>query len=1049
MNEWEFPASYGQERLWLASRLQPDSPAYNLVVPLQLPPGVGAGVAAEALAEVVRRHEALRTCFRVGPDGLRQVVRQDIPIKVPVADLSGLPKEHVEAPFEELCRADGLIPFALDRAPLWRARLIQTARNHTWLVIVAHHTICDGASVGILRAELTELCAAAAERRLARLPELPIQYADWTVWQRDKQLTPERLRLEVAYWRTRLAGIPAVHSVPMDRPRPAAQSYAGGESRFKIYPELADRLAGLARRLRVTPFSVMLAAYAALLARLGGQPDVVVGIPVAGRDTEQVAPLIGMFVNTLPVRVDTSADPSFEELVAQVAGATAEALDHSAVPLQHLVDELAPRRDLAVPPLYQLGFNHPEAVQTSAYGTSRDELCMVVHGREGRLEYRSDLFDARTADTIVARYLRVLDEAARRPGTRVSRLSLMDAEERALVLNRWNGVEPPLPDGVTVPALILEQATRRPEAVAVDAPGGSLTYAELVRRAGVLAAMLREQGAGPERLVAIALPRSADLIVAMLATLLSGAAYVPLDLALPADRLAFMLADSGAAVVLTTAVHRGRLPETDAPVLDVAAVSATGGASQARSSARPSDLAYVIYTSGSTGRPKGVEIEHRSLSNYVRWFVRRFGLDSGDRSLAQTSPGFDASGIELWPVLASGGAIVIATESAGLRPDAVLTVAAEHGVTLIATVPTVLRLFVDSPVLSRCTTLRRVVCGGEQLSGDLARRFAERLPVPLHNLYGPTEATIDVTVQTCYPTDHFTGPVPIGRPIANTTLYVLDSHMEPVPPGVSGHLHIGGLQVARGYLGRPDLTAERFVPDPFGPPGSRLYRTGDLAHWTPRGALVFEGRIDAQIKIRGLRIEPGEIEAALTAQPGVRAAAVLVREDVPGDERLVAYVVGEVADTATLRAELRRSLPDYMVPAAVVALPDFPATSNGKLDTEALPAPDYGAARGRAYVAPRTDAEELVADVWAQVLGVERVGADDDFFDLGGHSLLAAQIAVRLSDALGVDVPIHLFFSHVSVAALAQAVEDLAAGEIDRLSDDEVERQLAAQGGEG
>jgi amino acid adenylation domain-containing protein len=1051
-NEWVFPASYGQERIWLASQLRPDSSVYNVAMTIPLPATADMETAVSALRQVVGRHEALRTSFRADGEGLSQVVHREIDVQVAHDpdrdDLRAVAPGEAESRLHALTLAQAQMPFALDRPPLWRARIVRAGADDWRLVLVCHHSICDGASWGILDAELTEICTSAAAGQTPRLPQLGIQYADWAVWQRSEQLTPARMEQELAYWRGRLAGAPPVHALPTDGSRAAAQDYAGSEIRFEIPAEVAERVTRLARRLRVTEFAVLFGAYAALLARLGGQPDVVVGVPVAGRGQAQAASLVGMFVNTVLLRVDTSSDPSFGELAGQAAAATLEALEHAAVPLQHVVEELVSRRDPAVTPLYQVGFNHlPGVPLNSCYGTARDELALELSGLQGRVEYRTSLFGAASARAIAARYLRVLDAVTDRPDLRVSRVPLLGPGERAVLL-RMGAPDGPAGasglTGATVPELILAQAARTPDAIAVRAYGASLSYRDLVERAWSLAGRLRGQGIGPERLVALALPRSPELVVAILAVLMAGGGYQPLDPTWPAERLAFMLADSGATVLLTSAGHRPALVETSAVVLDIAGPDSPGAAGGTRIlSVGPANVAYVIYTSGSTGRPKGAAIEHSSLANYVRWFIRQFGLGPADRVLASTSPSFDAFGIELFPALVAGGTVVVAPESAGPDPDALLGLAATEDVTMIATVPTVLRMLVDSPALARCTAVRQVVVGGEQLSGKLAADLAERLAVPLHNLYGPTEATIDVAAHTCLPTDRYADAVPIGGPLADARLYLLDTGGELVPVGAVGHLHAGGVPVGRGYPGRPGLTAERFVPDPFGRPGSRLYKTGDLARWTADGTLAFIGRVDSQIKIRGLRIEPAEIEAVLREQPGVRDAAVLAREEAPGDRRLVGYVLtAPEADTGAMRTALRRSLPEYMVPAAIVGVPSFPLTSHGKLDVAGLPPPDYAAAGGGRYLAPRTACERLIATVWADVLGVDRVGAGDDFFDLGGHSLLAARIAVRLSDAIGAELPIHLLFSHVTVSELARAIEELMADEIGALSEGEAYRML-------
>jgi amino acid adenylation domain-containing protein len=1020
---WEFPASYGQERIWLANQMQPGSSVYHVTMTYEVPSTVDCETVVAALRQIVQRHESLRTALRVDGDGtLLQVVHADVPVTVdhdPAHDdLRGLSYADGEARFLARTRVATEEPFALGRPPLWRARLLRGERGW-WLVMVGHHVIVDATSFGVIEAELTELWTAAEAGRPSSLHRLPIQYADWAVWHRQTLLSPARVERELAYWRERLAGAPPIHAVPLDRPRAATQDFAGDEIRFAIPTGIAERVERLARQLRVTEFAVLFGAYATLLARLGGEPDVVVGVLVAGRGPRTAA-LIGMFVNTVVLRVDTDASSSFAALVGQVAQATAAALEHAAVPVQRVVEELVPYRDPAVAPLYQIGFNHlPGTPLNAAHGTARDELAIELSGLEGRVEYRTGLFDPATARAFADRYLRVLDALTADPTQAPSRAVLLDQAERARLLEFGTGA-PSTPDGPTIAALVLARAAATPDAVAVVGTDTTLRYGELAARAAELAGRLREAGAGPDRIVGVALPRSPELAVAFLGVLMTGGGYVPLDPALPAERLAYMLADSGAVAVVTAPMYHGSIPDEGLAVLDVVTESIPDSLSTVDLST-VDGVAYVIYTSGSTGRPKGAAVGHRSLANFVRWFVGRTGLGPADRVLASTSPSFDAFGVELFPALAAGGTVVVAPDIGGFDPDALLRQAAAQRVTLLPTVPTLLRALVDSPRLADCADVRQIVCGGEQLTGELVAAVQARLPVPVHNLYGPTETTIAVTAHTCAPGERLPGAVPIGRPIPGARVRLLDEAGEPVPAGAIGQVHVGGAPVGRGYPADPQLTAERFVPDPDGPPGARYYRTGDLARWSADGVLSFVGRIDGQLKVRGRRIEPGEVAAALCARPGVRDAAV-VRD---GD-RLVAYVLAEPGvDTRALRTGLRTTLPGYLVPAAVVAIPAFPLTPNGKLDVSVLPPPDYDMPAGTVESAPEGAGERLIASVWAQVLGVERVGVDDDFFDLGGHSLLASRIAIRLSDVLDMEVPVHLFFSHLTVRKLAAALEEL------------------------
>jgi amino acid adenylation domain-containing protein len=1022
--------------------LEPGSPVYNIITGIRLDYPIDRSAVLAALAHVVERHETLRTAFRVKGGALVQVVEPSVPVEVADLDLRGLEPAVQDERFDRSCAEDAARAIALDSAPLWRARLVRHPASGWALVVIAHHAIFDATSCVRLGQELKELCAALAQGRPARLPELEVQYLDLVAEQRDR-LTGPALEEGLAYWREQLAGLPVVHELPLDRRRPPSVGYAGAEVEFAIPGDLCESVRALGRQERATSFMVFLAAYAALVHRVSGQTDLAVGIPISGRDEPQLEPLIGMLVDTLVLRIDISGDPTFGELVGRVRGTMLDAWEHRDTPLQKLVEALAPKRDPGVPPLYQLAFNQlpPESVVTEPrFGTAREELLLEICEPSARLSYRTALFEAATMETLAGQYVQLLGAAVSEPLARIGRLQLSSPAERALVLHGWNATDTPFPEGATVAELIARQAAARPEAVAVDGAGGTLRYGELRERAVALAGRLRELGVGRGQLVGVALPRSPELVVAVLGVLEAGAAYVPLDPAYPPDRLAFMLADSGAPVVVTSASLREELPAEDVAVVCVEESATAGPAAAARTG--PGDLAYVIYTSGSTGRPKGAMIEHRSLVNYVHWFNERFGIGPDDRVLASSSPSFDAFGIELYPALAAGGTIVIAPPSGALEPDALLRQIVDEGVTVLPTVPTVLRLLADRTGLASCTTLRQVVCGGEQLTGELVARLAERLPVPLHNVYGPTEATIDVSCHTCGPGDAGAAAVPIGRPLANTRCCVLDAGGEPAPLNVAGHLHAGGVAVGRGYWGRPAETAAAFVPDPFGPPGSRLYRTGDLVRWGTDGELRFLGRIDQQVKVRGLRIELGEIETVLRDQLGVRDAVAAVREGVPGDERLVAYVVPEPYGAPTadlLRAALQDVLPEHMVPSAFVTLDAIPLTPNGKVDRRALPAPEQRPA-SRPYVAPRTAGEELVASIWAEVLGLDRVGALDNFFELGGHSLLALSVMGRLSAAVELEVPIHALFGQPTVEALGAELERLLVADLEQLSDADAER---------
>ncbi|HZD37288.1 MAG TPA: amino acid adenylation domain-containing protein [Actinomycetes bacterium] len=1026
--ESAFPASFAQERVWIAgNQRERGSPLHTLVGLVPLPFEIGASEVEAALAEVAQRHETLRTSLRVDAGALTQVIHPAVPVQLRHLDLSGLPPAARERRLEELRAAEARTPLAPDRAPLWRALLARFAPAEHRLLFVAHHSIFDAASYVNLWAEISELLRAGRERRPPRLPELPIQYADYAVWQRE-QLGGAALERHRAFWRERLAGIAPIHGLPTDRPRPPRPGDAG-EVGFPLDPAVMARVETLARRCGVTPFMVLLAAWAALLARLSGQADVVVGVLVDGRDLPELQPLIGMFVNPVVLRIDAGGDPTFAELLGRVRERALEAWEHQDTPFQKVVETLAPRREPGVPPLYQIGFNYlPRTGTPDSNGAAEDDLRLDLGRLQGRLEYRTDLFDAATARALTDRYLRLLAAAVSGPGERLSSFELLEADERRLLLEAWNRTTTGPRPAVTVRELVAAQSRRTPDATAVVCGDRRLTYAELGARAARLARHLRRAGAGPGALVGVRVGRVPELLVALLGVLEAGAAYLPLDPDLPEERLEFILGDAGTSLVLT-----------DREVLEGLAGGGPGDRDPAPST-RPGDLAYVIYTSGSTGRPKGVEVEHRALVNFLLAMREQLGASQRDTWLALTSLSFDISALELLLPLVVGAKLVLASDPRD--GPALERLIAEHGVTHVQATPSGWRVLLaagfDRPGVT-------ALVGGEALPLPLARQLRPRVRW-LGNLYGPTETTVWSTI---WPVPDDAEAIRIGRPIANTQVYVLDGGLRPVPVGVPGDLYIGGAGLARGYRARPRLTAERFLSNPFGPPGSRMYATGDRARWHADGQLEFLGRSDNQVKLRGYRVEPGEIEARLLDHPKVTQAAVVAHADPDGDPRLVAYVVAPAEGAAgaeELRRHLGRSLPGYMVPSAFVTLERLPLTPNGKLDRGALPAPERTAGPRDRYVPPRGDAQELVASIFAELLGLDRVSASDDFFDLGGHSLLALRAVARLSAAVEAEVPIHALFRQPTVAGLAGAVEALLVTELDQLSDEEAERLLAGGG---
>jgi amino acid adenylation domain-containing protein len=1049
------PLSFAQERLWFLDRLTPGGAAYNLPLALRVRGPLDPAALERAFAEAARRHEMLRTAFVERGGRPEQVIAPPDGWSLPVLDLSD--SLDPEAGARRMIAAEAAFPFDLARGPLLRASLLRLDDDEHVLLLTVHHIAADLWSLGVLVRELAALYAGSP------LPELPVQYADFAVWQRG-WLEGEALERQLAFWRERLAGAPPFLELPTDRPRPAAQSLRGATLPFSAGPELAGALAEFGRQRGATAFMTLTAALAVLFGRLANQDDVVLGAPIANRQRPELAGLIGMFVNTLAFRVPLAGSPAFSELLARVRSLALDAFAHQDVPFERLVEDLNPRRDLSRHPVFQVVLAmqnvpvgklelpgglvfEPLAVDSAA---TKFDLTFTLREEGGDLtggiEYASDLFDAATVRRMAGHLRTLLAGLAASPESPVSELPLLSAEERRQILVDWNQTAAEFPREATLHELFAEQAARTPEAVAVVDGDFELTYGELARRAGFLARRLRAAGVGPESRVALATERSAGMIVGLLAILEAGGAYLPLDLGHPGERLAWMIRDAGASVLLTERRLQESLPAGLEALAVVALDDPGSGGEKGAPPAVPADsLAYVMYTSGSTGAPKGVSVTHRNVVRLVRG--NNFAdLGPGQAWLQLAPVSFDAATLEIWAPLLNGGRLVLFP---GQRPslDAVAEVIARHGVTSLWVTTGLFHQLVDHR-LEGLAPLRQVLTGGDVLSASHMRRVLEALPgIHLVAAYGPTEGT---TFTTCFsipePRQAATpfGTVPIGRPIANARVHVLDREMRPVPPGTAGELYVGGDGLARGYLGRPDLTAERFVPDPFAElAGERLYRTGDLVRYLPGGLLDFLGRLDDQVKIRGFRVEPGEVEALLSHHPEVRQAAVLVRPEAGGGKALVACVVpalpsgpadGSGEDlTARLQRFLRDRLPEPMVPSAWLALEALPLTPNGKVDRRALASrvTAAGAAGGRPpYVAPRTPLEERLVAACAEVLAVKGgpspgpVGVHDNFFDLGGHSLLATQWAARLRDRWGIEVPLQMLFEAAHFSELAERITE-------------------------
>lgn len=1052
------PLSSAQQRLWFLDQMEPGSPLYNLPIALELKGPLNQTALESAVNFLVARHESLRTIFSSENGKPVQLIQEIHPISLKVVDCSAAGDAKDSSRIRCLLEEESRRPFDLSAGPLFRAQMLRISRESHVLLFVMHHIISDAWSLDLLSRELAELYQDFARGLGSRLPNLPIQYADYAIWQ-QQSVNELKLNEQLAYWKKVLANPPGGLGLPADRPRSKDPTLDGAYRSFPLPRSLSDALKEFSGREMVTPYMSLLSAFQVLLHLYSGQNDIIVGSPFSNRtrvDTERV---VGLFVNTMAIRGDFSQNPSFREIVKKVREFILGGTAHQDVPFERVVEALQPERNSNQHPIFQVMFSfqrESRLVRTVAEltmtpidlhtGVAKFDLTLNVVERdqiwEVALEYNTDLFEENTIDRMLRHYRTVLESIAENPDARISEIEFTNEAERNRAVQELSGSGTSYPCDRCIHQLFEEQVDRTPDALAVVFENETLTYRELDRRASRLVLQLQTLGVGPEVLAGIFVERSLEMLVALLAVLKAGGAYLPLDLRYPKERLSYMISDAQPAVILTQSrcldampPHQSRIVCIDEldeskhqgnTVVSQIEQSSTlanlnGSHSSSKQSARPDHLAYVIYTSGSTGRPKGVEVPHRTVVNFLHSVRQRPGLSSDDVLLAVTPLSFDIAALELFLPLLVGARVVIAKDGAAADGNQLAADLQKSRATVMQATPATWRILVQSgwPGDHRL----KILCGGEALPRDLANELIKR-GGSLWNLYGPTETTIWSALGEV---KAGAGSLSLGGPIANTQIYLLNRYGHLVPSGAPGELCIGGEGVVRGYRNRLDLTAEKFVPSPFsGRAGARIYRTGDLARLLPDGTLEFLGRIDHQVKIRGYRIELGEIESVLAQHTSVSECVIMARQDGSGEQRLVAYIVSK-KDAPTsgkgLHEFIKRKLPQHMVPTAFVFLDVLPRTPNGKVNRSALPAPEatHGV-RSKRFTAPRTEVEKSVAVIFAEVLGLERVGVHDNFFELGGHSLLATQVISRICTTLHVDMPVRALFEAATVADLSLAV---------------------------
>ncbi|ASS75459.1 hypothetical protein CIG75_11045 [Tumebacillus algifaecis] len=1047
--EGQVPLSYAQERIWIMEQLEEDSVTYNIPLSVTIMGDLDFDIFTRSINVVIARHEALRTTFHTKEGKPNIAIKDELILSVHREDIRHLPEAERKAEADRLATAEARRPFDLSAGPLVRATLIRKTDTEHLFVLIMHHIIGDGWSIGILVSEFTAVYDAFAQGKQSPLPELPIQYSDFAHWQKSPE-QQQALDRHLAYWKNQLSGSLEPLALPTDRPRTAQQTFNGVMTNFLLSKSLSEDLKNLALQEGTSLFMTLTAAFQTFLARYAGQTDILIGSPIANRNRQEVEGLVGVFINTLVLRSQVEKGMSFRTLLQNVRKTTLEAFAHQDLPFEKLVEELQPNRNMTYSPLFQVMFIlqntpsslamhsltlHPEPIDP---GTSMFDITLMFYdterGLSGEWQYNSDLFDAETVARMIGHFTTMLQAIVDNPDQLLHALPLLPQEEQQKILSDWNQTNEVSFDSTCLNHVFEAQVERTPDAVAVVFEDQELTFSALNNRANHVAEQLLALGISPDDRVGIHLERSLDMVTALLATQKAGGCYVPLDPSYPQERLGYMIKDSMPKVILTQASLADKLPAQEAQVIVLAGAEPSVALPNPNSLVRPEHLAYMIYTSGSTGQPKGVLVEHRNAVHTFEAMDKAVGCQPGDAILSVTSIGFDISVVELFWTMSRGGKVILLSDQdileAGVS-DSEYSLRSQlhrHGATILQCTPSMMGMITAMPEgLAALHPLKKIMLGGEALPLALARQLKGHTNARLFNLYGPTETTIYSTAYEVTDTSLIT--IPLGRPIDNYTIYILDEYLQPVPVGVGGEMHIGGPGLTRGYHGRPDLTAERFIPNPFGP--GRLYKTGDLATYLSDGTIKYLGRLDHQVKVRGYRIELGEIETRLSQHDEIRESVVVAH-----DNTLVAYVVteGDVMPTVQeLRTALREHLPDYMVPSAYVRLEAMPLTPSGKVDRKALPAPQSAAfSSEQSYVPPSTPLELALTSIWKDILSVEEVSIQDNFFTLGGHSLLATQLVSRVITDLKVKFTLRDVFSNPTVRDMAHYLQHQSAVVNDR-----------------